>query len=191
MKKIMKFIAVLIVIVLAVIGMITTILYLGTGNSSNNAGIQVTANENKKEEMNKPVNDGSSSVYYSGPFSIKGTHIKILKINLKYGGSSLKTYSRVGLYKENLVNVLFYDSSKQYEKLLLNRKALIQKMDYPSFTNDTLRKIILYQAILQDTDEDGQLSEKDNSILLISDLNGLNLKEVTNSKTDFNSYKYI
>lgn len=84
----------------------------------------------------------------------------------------------------NCINVVFLDTNYNVIRKLLDKKASISDLKVPGRygrrdESDTLYKNIAYKIGFEDNNKDNLLSEKDNQDLFISDLDGSNLKRIT------------
>lgn len=86
------------------------------------------------------------------------------------------------------VNIIFLDENYQVITSLLQKKASIlkiepQRKNYKLERNelDKTVKYIAYLIALEDSNKDGKLNSADNHDLYLSDLNGKNLKKITNN----------
>jgi hypothetical protein len=84
---------------------------------------------------------------------------------------------RSSLHSPGTINLAFMSDDRSDMRLLTQRKACVAQADIPP-PGDTLQKFILYRIVLDDTDGDGRLTNRDRSTLCISDLSGHNLKQV-------------
>jgi len=88
-----------------------------------------------------------------------------------------------------VVNVIFLNYNYEVIRTLLNEKAFISSFRIPDqdhwvksnglVSKDETIKNITFQIAFEDTNKDGKLDDEDNNDLYISDLDGGNLKKVT------------
>ena len=191
MKKLLKAISIISIGILVFIGLISIILFFANEKTPNNVGIPIANTEKTTIPTDTVTKTNDYSISFMEPQSIVGTSFQFMKIVLKSDNSGKASFKRTGYYDEHIVNILFFDHSKQLFNLLFNKKAKILEIHTPSTVKDSLSNLILYRAVTSDTDGDGQLSNNDNSILFISDITGKQLKQITTSKTNFISYRYL
>ncbi len=86
------------------------------------------------------------------------------------------------------VNVIFLDENYQVVTSLLDKKASIfriepqrKKYQYKNEEIDKTVKYIGYLIAFDDSNKDGKLNSEDNHDLFLSDLNGKNLKKITDN----------
>ncbi|HEX9655570.1 MAG TPA: hypothetical protein VGB89_01495 [Bacteroidota bacterium] len=85
---------------------------------------------------------------------------------------------RNSLSGNGTINLAFISDDGSDIRLVTQQKACVVRADIPQ-PGDTLQKFILYRIVFHDTNGDGRLTDRDESGLYISDLNGLNLRPVT------------
>jgi len=98
-------------------------------------------------------------------------------------------------YSGNQINVIFLNKDYQVINTLLDRKACILGMKFQRKSNstkeiDTSVKYIAYSIAFEDTNKDNKINHYDNGDLYISDLEGRNLKKVTEN-IYVEHYKFI
>ena len=69
--------------------------------------------------------------------------------------------------------------------LLLDRKAIISSIYYPSNSKGKFIKFLLYAITDKDTNGDGYINGDDETLVYISDMSGKNLKQITPPGTQF------
>ena len=105
--------------------------------------------------------------------------------------SESKIIRNFSYYSSNrqVVNILFLNYDYEVIRTLLDDKAFISSFRIPDqdywiksngvVSKDTTIKNITFQIAFEDTNKDGKLDDNDNNDLYISDLDGGNLKKVT------------
>jgi hypothetical protein len=146
---------------------------------------------------------------YSDPIAIYGTKNFLLPVSIKTyetpQSSNLKdSYSlgeeRIANYY-NTVNIIFLNADLTVSQALLDKKGFIQSFKYPSdedvyedeYTAEKLDhsiKNITYMISLEDSNDDGTISDEDDADLYISDLDGKNLKRITQD-INVDGYNFI
>ena len=146
-------------------------------------------------------------VVYGKIATVPGTPIRVLPVSarrfqsleqereqyfaLSYPGSTEET-NEIGA---DIVNLIFMDIDYKVNNTLLSRRAFIHTAASPQSTSpenipDPTIKNILYLISFEDSNNDGLLSESDHSDLYISDVDGLNLVQVTRNVFVMD-YKFI
>lgn len=91
-----------------------------------------------------------------------------------------------------MVNIIFYNSDRSQVHKLLDEYAYISELSFPGGRwvnqNDSTQKFILYNISFDDNNGDGRINDYDNSSYYISDLSGMNLKQITPTELNLNSY---
>jgi hypothetical protein len=112
------------------------------------------------------------------------TPVRIMKYSeLRVPPSEMKvpdySYENNVLGESGTINLLFLKADGSEPRLLLDKKGFILSADIPN-ERDSIQKVNVYRLVFYDTDGDGRLTRLDRSDLYCSDLNGLNLRQVTN-----------
>lgn len=138
-------------------------------------------------------NDNSQQeLSYGTPIAIAGSSYYYLPLSRQDNKSTKKdifsdlSYGVDGYYHQHLVNIIFLDSNYQYIKTLLDKKADIYIYSEPNLSKEKihyLQKHIIYKIAYEDTDKNELLNKKDDHDVYISDLNGANLRQVTENIT--------
>lgn len=141
-------------------------------------------------------NDELQGVVYGQIATVPGTSIRVLPVStrrfnpLEEEGERYSTFGYPGSTAEiseigaNNVNLIFLDIDYRVINTLLSRKAFIHTVASPRTVSpenipDPTIENILYLISFEDSNNDGLLSETDNSDLYISDVDGSNLMRVT------------
>ena len=146
------------------------------------------------EEFEEAKNDSLilQGLKYDNPRDLYNSKNKYLPISLLTYEEEKEIYKAASLANDigdallKYVNVLFLDENYQVITSLLNKKASIleiepQRKRY-SYNNDEIDKTVKYIAYLiafEDSNKDEKLNSADNHDLYLSDLEGKNLKKVT------------
>ena len=153
-----------------------------------------------------PSRDGSAekgirAVRFDVPARIRGTSTQILLVHngadyLPAGSAALgtpKQYDRNG-GDGPTVNVAFLPANGAPGHLLFDGPAFLSAVSYPGGSDgraDSLQTWISYEAVLTDTNGDGSLDENDERELLVTDLNGNNLRRVLPPGFRFREYSSL
>jgi hypothetical protein len=146
-------------------------------------------------------------VAYGQISTVPGTPIRVLPVSaqrfhpLEQEGERYSALGAPGSTEEinemgaDIVNLIFMDIDYRVINTLLSRKAFIQTAASPRSISpenlpDPTIKNILYLISFEDSNNDGLLSESDNSDLYISDVDGSNLVQVTRNVFVLD-YKFI
>jgi hypothetical protein len=117
------------------------------------------------------------AVRYEAPVAIRGTTTRLVAV--RYGRAYQPDgggYASGARYSSEMVsNVIFLDA--QGARLLLDRPAHIESIDYPGREED-VQRWIAYQIAFDDTSRDGKLDRRDATALYVTDLEGRNLRPV-------------
>jgi hypothetical protein len=145
---------------------------------------------------------------YDQPRPILYSDHFLLPVSVKTYENPKETRSGRGLLKSrsiayaeeyaNVINIVFLNRQMEAKLALLNRKAFIKSVRYPSLVNsyseteatDTLQRHITYLITFEDTNNDGSMNKADNDDLYISDLDGGNFKKIT-SDVDVTDYRFL
>jgi hypothetical protein len=137
----------------------------------------------EKEEADKQGLE-LQTIVFSSPDRILDSEIYIIKVGqIDYEAPKKSTvritqYSELAGYEDEMkVNVIFINSKTKTQRLLLNKKASINRMDIPN-SDDSLRKYILYKISLHDSDGNGRINSDDKEECFISNLDGSNFKKI-------------
>jgi len=134
-------------------------------------------------------NEESNALYYiSSPISVYGSDYSFMKILLKTDTYQKELHKRANYLPEICINILYYKLQSSEYKLLFSKRVNIISLDYPIKKEEKARKYILHRVISEDLNEDQLLDIYDNDILYSSDLNGNNLKQITDLNANFISY---
>ena len=184
-KRLLLFINLLLIISL-------TAFYFACSNNHSNSQ-NTNSSESKTNKNNNNPSDNNSKLFpkTSGPFYVYGSKYSFMKMIVSDEKYQTELQQRAGYVPEININILFYDLSKPYYKLLFDRAANIISVDYPSSDKEKNQKYILYKVIINDSNGDKKLDNDDNNVLFISDLYGNNLTQVTDSKLNLVSYSKI
>lgn len=136
------------------------------------------------------------AVRYDTPEPIRGSAYRLVQVHHGKAEQSriegISGSTGYNLYDRDagpLVNIVFLapDGSG---RLLLDRPALITELDYPrdGFDEDSLQRYIAYRIVLEDSDDDGRLTEDDERSLYVSDLAGGGLRPVLPPTLRLRSY---
>jgi hypothetical protein len=155
---------------------------------------QTTENAKKDSLQLQGFSYGELTAIGDSPYYYLKLHIKSYKKAKKYEAKADSyIYFDFGgnndyYGDESIANIIFLDTAYQPIKILLNKKADISILKEPNYGQDTeridvLRKHIIYKIAYQDTDKNGLLNNDDDHDVYISDINGANLRQVTNNIT--------
>lgn len=89
------------------------------------------------------------------------------------------SYENNVLSEGGTINLLFLKADGSELRLLLDKKGFVASADIPN-ERDSTQNFNVYRLVFYDTDGDGRLTRLDRSDLYCSDLNGCNLRQVTN-----------
>ena len=135
-------------------------------------------------------NDGNAAgraVRFDAPEPVRGSNTRLVLLHNGADylpesagiGSARKQYN---FYSEGpIVNVVFLPTGIGPGHLLFDRPAYLRQVSYPGETDgraDSLQTWISYEVVLIDTNGDGKLDDDDERQLMVSDLDGNNLKPV-------------
>ena len=131
---------------------------------------------------------GLRAVRFDVPVRVRGTNTQMVLVHngadyLPAGSgesSTSKQYDRSG-GDGPTVNVAFLSPNGAPGHLLFDGPAFVSRVSYPGESDgraDSLQTWITYEAVLTDTNGDGSLDENDERELLVTDLNGNNLRHV-------------
>lgn len=96
------------------------------------------------------------------------------------GPSELRAVSESeerSMLSQGVINIAFIHDNGNDTRLLINKKCSIIRADIPEY-GDTIQKYIIYRIVFDDSDGDGRLTYRDESRLWMSDLNGLNMRQI-------------
>lgn len=129
---------------------------------------------------------------YYNPQDLYNSKNKYLPISLMTYDEEKEIYKSVSLANDigdallKYVNIIFLDENYQVITSLLDKKASILEIEpqrnrysYDDDKLDETVKYIVYQIAFEDSNNDGKLNSADNHDLYISNLEGKNLKKVT------------
>lgn len=158
----------------------------------------------KEENKNLDSSDSTSIKYKSdikkesksffslpNPIFVYGSEYSLMKILMKDEDYQNELHKRAGYLAELCPNILFYNLSNDEYKLLFNKPVNILSIDYPSDEKQKDQKYILYKVIIDDSNGDNKLFDYDNNVIFISDLNGNNLIQITESDLTVTFYKKL
>jgi len=139
------------------------------------------------------------AIRYGQPQNIYGTDVRMVLIEYgdEYGtrldgiyqipdahddylppSNDVQNEYRRGVVYTPLVNVAFLDPAGSQARLLLNKRAFIASLTYPSRDPTSRQPWISYDVAFDDLDNDGKLSRSDARGLYLSDLDGSNFRQV-------------
>jgi hypothetical protein len=127
------------------------------------------------------------AVRFDIPDTIRGTSTRIVLVHNGAGylpsGSGVSEPKKYGLYESDgpIVNVAFLPGNGAPGHLLFDRPAFVKEVSYPGGSyghGDSLQTWIAYEVVLTDSNGDGSLDENDDRELLVSDLDGNNVRHV-------------
>ena len=163
-----------------------TIFYACSNNSNSN-----NSNSSKSKTIinkdNVSDNNYKSLSKISSPFAIYGSKYSFMKILIYDKKYQTELQKRANYLPDININILFYDLSNEYYKLLFNNPVKIISIDYPSTDKEKNQKYILYKVNVPDSNG----SNDNNNILFISDVNGNDLTQITDAKLNLVSYSKI
>ncbi|MBX2841018.1 MAG: hypothetical protein KTR26_04565, partial [Flammeovirgaceae bacterium] len=145
------------------------------------------------EELDSAINNNLAlqGIEYGDPESLpdsSGSYMNVfVKTYQKQRGKL--SFSSDGYYSNQLIiNLLFFDKEYNFVRRLLDKKASIGQIEFgKNLMPKNLKEIdpsiknILYLIAFEDTNEDGLLDSYDDHDLYISDLDGGNLKKITDT----------
>jgi hypothetical protein len=174
------------------LGSILTGIFFVFGLSGGRGGEQgVTVDNSKKEKLEK-VN---LELSYSSPVNLGNSDNYMLNVYVSYKESESTLKAGFDSYSKDMdvnqpSNIIFLDKNLIPIRTLFDQKALVTEVYYPQeadnndgYNTNADMKYILYQVVLFDTDEDGQLGSEDVSDLYISKLDGSGLTRITKGLT--------
>ncbi|QQS36164.1 MAG: hypothetical protein IPM56_18310 [Ignavibacteriales bacterium] len=131
------------------------------------------------------------SFHYSEPQNIYGTDYSMMRVIAQGLDESSELYKRGKYDYPYVVNILFYNLSKDNFRLLFNRKVLILESlsRYTHIDSSTSR--LFFTVVNKDNNEDGYLNEEDNHILFSTDRIGDNLFQITSADENVESYIFL
>ena len=127
------------------------------------------------------------AVRFDIPDTVRGTSTRIVLVHNGAGylpsGSGLSERKQYNISESDgpVVNVAFLPASGAEGHLLFDKPAFVKEVSYPGGSyghGDSLQTWISYEAVLTDTNGDGSLDENDERELLVSDLDGNNVRRV-------------
>jgi len=154
------------------------IIYQFDRNRSDERGVIVGEEKNDAESENLEL----QTIRLSTPQDIFNSDIKFISVYQKDYDTPRKVLEISGSAKylpEGMkINVIFTDQSKKYTKLLLDRKASINKMNYPSYEQEKQQKFIYYEISFEDTDNNGRINSEDKNEYYISNFDGTDFRRI-------------
>jgi hypothetical protein len=143
--------------------------------------------------VDKKDNEEESKSFFSlsNPIFVYGSEYSLMKVLMKDEDYQNELHKRAGYLSELCTNILFYDLSNDEYKLLFNKPVNILSIDYPSDEKQKDQKYILYNVIIDDSNADNKLFDHDNNVIFISDLNGNNFIQITESNLSVTFYKKL
>lgn len=188
MSRTVKIVVALVEGVLATIGL-CTILYILLADSFRQApqhGIVVQESaQNPQGQAQTPQKANLPDFRYSFPMSIYKSPYLILKVaQTETDGSDqykrrLSSLADAEFESGITVNLVFFNPTTQDFRLLFDWPAFIQALSCPTGANDSGQTKILYDVLTKDTNHDGVINSKDNTVLFSSELNGTGLSQIT------------
>ena len=134
-----------------------------------------------------PKRIGNSAFQFIG-LSVKdltepvGLAVRIVESHVAY-----YSYERNVLSRHGSINLVFMELDGSNPRLLLDKKGFIVAADIPE-EGDSLQHFNLYRVVFNDTDDDGRLTRLDRFDLYCSDINGRNLRRITDDSLRVTNY---
>lgn len=187
--KYLKYSIFSLIVFLAFIGVFSILIFsLRFSDRSKETGIPVHSDSTTVE------NNELFTIEFEQPNKIYGSPYYFTELNFKnlqsqrskYTGYENSTY-----YWGKSVNLIFFDPKSDNCKLLFNHPVIITKLYYPDTEHSVIKSKMIYQAIFNDTNSDGIINNKDNTVLFISDIFGDNLKQITPDTLTVDSYRFM
>lgn len=147
--------------------------------------------ETNHENESRPAEKSKSFFSLSTPFHVYGSKYSLMRISMSDERYQTELQQRAGYLPENIINILFYDLSNSDYKLLFSIPVNITGLDYPANEKEKEQKYILYKAVINDSNNDKKLDDKDNIVLYVSDPDGNNLTRITDSKFNLVDYSKL
>lgn len=150
----------------------------------------------------EPVEGGdrARAVRFDVPEDIRGTTTRIVLVRngadyLPAGSYDLaRKVSDGGPGEGPLVNVAFLPANGAAGHLLFGQPAFLTEVAYPGVEYgraDSLQTWITYEAVLTDSNGDGKLNGDDNHELMVTDLDGNNLRRILPARLQLKSYRTL
>lgn len=169
--------------ILALIGIFAIIYFLAVDSGRRTQGGLTVNQPNQEKERH------AMSVYFSTPERIWRSTYSLSKVFLQdpdvearfkgMGSFSSSSYQQEG----TLVNLLFLNTQTSDSRLLFSEPVFIEALDFPSTRDDSGQTEILLDVIAHDSNKDGFINGKDNSVLYFTDLTGAGLTKITADST--------
>jgi len=197
MKRILRILAGFVVGALALVGLGTAIYALLMVSEKEHVphGVILQDSAQGAQAPPQPRPGSPPEFRYAFPLSVyKSPYLLLKVVQTETDGSSRLKRGISGSGREYepdiIVNVVFFNPGSQDSRLLFDRPVFIQGLSCPGSINDSGQTKILLEVLTRDSNHDGVINAKDNSVLFCSELDGTGLTQITSDSVSVVQWQF-